>query len=158
MSKTVTAVQIALQLLPSFVSAITPLGEGGKSAQARIYLVPDEVKVIDFTAAALPLGPKAAMLVVTGYSVIVPPPFARVDTWNLLTKLTSVDVLPLLVIVEEKFCATFAAAVVGVIFDAVRSTNGTAETVTAALAGELSPPKLEQVRVYVYVPALLRTV
>ena len=30
----------SLQLLPSFDSTITPLGSGGKSAQARKYIVP----------------------------------------------------------------------------------------------------------------------
>ena len=142
---TFTAVQEVLQLLvslPGAVSDMTPLGEGSKSAQARIYFVPDEVKVIDFTAGAVAPAPRAAMFGVTGYSVIVPPPFCRVDTWNLLAKATPVDVLPLLVIVKEKVTGLFTVTVAGVQVgaDAVSSLKGSVLTTTCISSDAVAPP------------------
>ena len=63
---TVTAVQgvLALQLLPSFDSAIVPLTSPAEllSAQARTYQVPEEAKVMAFEVTAFPpLAARAAM-------------------------------------------------------------------------------------------------
>src|SRR3989344_5868650 len=118
---TVTAVH-ALQLLPSFDSGILPitlgfslLTYGGRSAQARTYIVPAE-RVIDFSATALALvtsidissaitwsATPEASLVAESYAVAV---------WNLLVKPIPVEALPPFVILELKVTGP-AVAVVG---------------------------------------------
>lgn len=67
---TVTAVQgvLALQLLPSFDSAIVPFASPAEllSAQARMYQVPAEEKVMDLEVTALPPLAAKAPIPATG--------------------------------------------------------------------------------------------
>ena len=67
---TVTSVQgvLALQLLPSFDSVIVPLASPAEllSAQARMYQVPAEAKVMDFEVTAFPPLAASAPMPVTG--------------------------------------------------------------------------------------------
>ena len=66
---TVTAVQgvLALQLFPSFDSTMVPLASPAEllSAQARIYQVPAEAKVMDFEVTAFPPFAASALIPVT---------------------------------------------------------------------------------------------
>ena len=148
----------APQLSPSLDSVMTPAeAELVLSAQALIEYVPTDGKVIEGeVAVAVPETPSAPIALEV-WSVTVPPPLAAVAVWKKLLKPAPVVAEPVLEIVEVYVRATPAVAVAGVGAAAVKFGCAAALTTTVALDGELAPPALEQVRVYVYVFTVVST-